>query len=226
MPERLDEHCEILARHYSKAEEWPKALEYFLMAARKAAQAFAIREALTLYDQALEATGHLRRAGGREHGHRNSPGEVDPPLRGQRIRPCPRRSRAGRPGRAPARRSHARGQSVVPDGLGRRVATATWKGAVANAQAAIRVAGPIGDDARSWRAPTSRSGTCGVEPEPSRRPARRSGTPSTPDGRAGIRPIHHCLSPWPGNSRTGRGTTGGRRNSKPRPSSWRASTTT
>ena len=56
--ERLAEHCEVLARHFSKAEEWPKALEYFLMAARKAAQAFAIREALALYDQALEAAGH------------------------------------------------------------------------------------------------------------------------------------------------------------------------
>ena len=56
--ERLVEHCEVLARHFSKAEEWPKALDYFLMAAKKAAQAFAIREAIALYNQALEAAGH------------------------------------------------------------------------------------------------------------------------------------------------------------------------
>ena len=113
--------------------------------------------------------------------------------------------------------------------LSRVAWAALWQrdleGAVANAQAAIRVAGPIGNDEVLARAYFTigyvRSGT-----EPSRRPARRSGTPSIPDGRAGIRPIHHCLSPWPGNFRTGRGTTRGRRNSKPRPSSWRASTTT
>ncbi len=59
--ERLAEHCEVLARHFSKAEEWATALEYFLMAARKAAHAFAIREALALYDQALEAAEHSNR---------------------------------------------------------------------------------------------------------------------------------------------------------------------
>jgi DNA-binding NtrC family response regulator/tetratricopeptide (TPR) repeat protein len=58
---RLEEHCEVLARHFSKAKEWGKALEYFLMAARKAAHAFAIREALALYDQALEAAEHVNR---------------------------------------------------------------------------------------------------------------------------------------------------------------------
>jgi tetratricopeptide (TPR) repeat protein len=57
--ERLAEQYEVLAYHFSKGEEWAKALEYLLKAAEKAAQAFATREAITLYDQALEAVGQL-----------------------------------------------------------------------------------------------------------------------------------------------------------------------
>jgi class 3 adenylate cyclase/tetratricopeptide (TPR) repeat protein len=57
--DRLAEQYEILAHHYSRAEDWPKALEYLLKAAEKAAQGFANREAIALYDQALDAAGHL-----------------------------------------------------------------------------------------------------------------------------------------------------------------------
>src|SRR5215510_4009877 len=57
--ERLAEQYEVLAYHFSRGEEWAKALEYLLKAAEKAAQAFATREAITLYDQALEVAGHL-----------------------------------------------------------------------------------------------------------------------------------------------------------------------
>ncbi len=57
--ERLAEQYEILAYHFSRGEEWEKALEYLLKAAEKATQAFATREAIALYDQALEAVGHL-----------------------------------------------------------------------------------------------------------------------------------------------------------------------
>jgi tetratricopeptide (TPR) repeat protein len=57
--DRLAEQYEILAYHFSKGEEWDKALVYLLKAAEKAAQAFATREAITLYDQALEAVGHF-----------------------------------------------------------------------------------------------------------------------------------------------------------------------
>jgi class 3 adenylate cyclase/tetratricopeptide (TPR) repeat protein len=57
--DRLAEHYEILAYHFSKGEEWGKALEYLLKAAEKAAKAFATREALGLYDQALEVAGYL-----------------------------------------------------------------------------------------------------------------------------------------------------------------------
>jgi len=54
---RLAEQYEVLAYHFSKGEERAKALEYFLKAGDKAAQAFANREALALYEQALGLLG-------------------------------------------------------------------------------------------------------------------------------------------------------------------------
>ncbi len=57
--DRLAEQYEMLAHHFSRAEEWAKALEYLLKGADKAAKAFATREAINLYDQALEAVDHL-----------------------------------------------------------------------------------------------------------------------------------------------------------------------
>ena len=57
--DRLAEHYEVLAYHFSKAEEWGKALQYLLKAAEKAAKAFANREAIALYDEVLEAVGQL-----------------------------------------------------------------------------------------------------------------------------------------------------------------------
>jgi class 3 adenylate cyclase len=53
--DRLAEQYEVLAYHFAKGEEWVKALVYFCQAAEKAAHAFANREAVALYDQALEA---------------------------------------------------------------------------------------------------------------------------------------------------------------------------
>jgi class 3 adenylate cyclase/tetratricopeptide (TPR) repeat protein len=53
--DRLTEQYEMLAYHFTKAEVWDKALDYLIKAAQKAAQAFATREALALYDQAEEA---------------------------------------------------------------------------------------------------------------------------------------------------------------------------
>ena len=50
--DRLTEHDAMLAYHFSEATEWTKALEYFLKAAQKAAQAFATREAIIFYDRA------------------------------------------------------------------------------------------------------------------------------------------------------------------------------
>ncbi|HEU4343175.1 MAG TPA: tetratricopeptide repeat protein, partial [Candidatus Binatia bacterium] len=57
--ERLTEQYEILAYHFLKAEQWDKALDYLLKAAQKATNAFATREAVALYDQALEAVERL-----------------------------------------------------------------------------------------------------------------------------------------------------------------------
>ena len=57
--DRLAEHEEMLAYHFSKAQEWAKALEYFLKVAPKTAQAFATHEAITLYDHAEAAVDQL-----------------------------------------------------------------------------------------------------------------------------------------------------------------------
>jgi class 3 adenylate cyclase/tetratricopeptide (TPR) repeat protein len=50
--DRLSEHYEVLAHHFSRAEDSGKALDYLLKSAEKAAKAFASREALALYEQA------------------------------------------------------------------------------------------------------------------------------------------------------------------------------
>jgi class 3 adenylate cyclase/tetratricopeptide (TPR) repeat protein len=57
--ERLAEQYEVLGYHFSKAEEWTKALDYLLRAAEKATKSFAIREAIAVYDQALGAAARL-----------------------------------------------------------------------------------------------------------------------------------------------------------------------
>ena len=57
--ERLAEHSDVLAHHFSKAEDWAKALEYLTKAAEKAVRAFANLEAVALYDQALAVLSHL-----------------------------------------------------------------------------------------------------------------------------------------------------------------------
>jgi DNA-binding NtrC family response regulator/tetratricopeptide (TPR) repeat protein len=54
--DRRSEHYGVLAHHFSRAEEWVKAIEYLVKAAQQAAQSFATREALNLYDQALAAS--------------------------------------------------------------------------------------------------------------------------------------------------------------------------
>ena len=57
--ERIAEHYEVLAHHFSRAEAWDKALHYLLRAAEKTAAAFGIREALALYEEALAVTRRL-----------------------------------------------------------------------------------------------------------------------------------------------------------------------
>ena len=53
-PDRLAEHFEVLAHHFSLAEDWERALHYLVKAAEKAVTAFGLRQALDLYAEALE----------------------------------------------------------------------------------------------------------------------------------------------------------------------------
>jgi class 3 adenylate cyclase/tetratricopeptide (TPR) repeat protein len=57
--DRLGENSEVLAHHFSKAEDWTKALDYVLKSAVKAAKAFALQEALRFYEEALAAARQL-----------------------------------------------------------------------------------------------------------------------------------------------------------------------
>ncbi|MBW2174227.1 MAG: hypothetical protein JRF64_06220, partial [Deltaproteobacteria bacterium] len=57
--DRLAEQYEVLAKHFVQGDEWAKALEYLCKAAEKATQTFANREAVSLYDHALEAARHI-----------------------------------------------------------------------------------------------------------------------------------------------------------------------
>ena len=62
--DRVAEVAGVLARHYVAAEDWERALVHLVRAAKEAARAFATRDALELYDEALEAAARL--PGGRE----------------------------------------------------------------------------------------------------------------------------------------------------------------
>jgi DNA-binding NtrC family response regulator/tetratricopeptide (TPR) repeat protein len=57
--DRLAEQYEVLAYHFVEAAEWTKALDYLCRAAKKATEAFAIREALALYDRGLAVAERL-----------------------------------------------------------------------------------------------------------------------------------------------------------------------
>ncbi|HET8577914.1 MAG TPA: adenylate/guanylate cyclase domain-containing protein [Methylomirabilota bacterium] len=57
--DRLPEYYEVLAHHFSRAEDWERALHYLLKAAEKATHAFGLRQALDHYGEALEACRRL-----------------------------------------------------------------------------------------------------------------------------------------------------------------------
>jgi tetratricopeptide (TPR) repeat protein len=57
--DRVPEHYEVLAHHFSLAENWERALDYLLKASEKAALASGLRQALELQEQALAAAGRL-----------------------------------------------------------------------------------------------------------------------------------------------------------------------
>jgi class 3 adenylate cyclase/tetratricopeptide (TPR) repeat protein len=57
--DRISEQYEILAHHFTQAEDWDRALDYLLKSAQKATEVFAVREALARYDEALVAADRL-----------------------------------------------------------------------------------------------------------------------------------------------------------------------
>jgi tetratricopeptide (TPR) repeat protein len=57
--DRLPEQYEVLAHHFSKAEDWPRALDYLLEAAAKLTQDFGLRQAIELYGEALAVAARL-----------------------------------------------------------------------------------------------------------------------------------------------------------------------
>ncbi|HEV8724047.1 MAG TPA: AAA family ATPase, partial [Candidatus Binatia bacterium] len=58
-PDRVAEQVELLAHHASRGELLEKSVAYFHQAGRKAATRSAYREAVSYFEQALEALGHL-----------------------------------------------------------------------------------------------------------------------------------------------------------------------
>ena len=57
--DRLPEHFEVLAHHFSQTDDPGRALAYLVRAAEKATQAFGFRQALDLYEEALRAAARL-----------------------------------------------------------------------------------------------------------------------------------------------------------------------
>jgi class 3 adenylate cyclase/tetratricopeptide (TPR) repeat protein len=58
---RLEEQLVLLARHWLMAEEWERAFDYHVRAGRQAQRRFANREAITLFQRALEIAERLER---------------------------------------------------------------------------------------------------------------------------------------------------------------------
>ena len=61
-PERLAEHAEALASHFTHGGVWPKAMDYSILAGDRAATAYANAEARAHYARAIEAAGKLAAA--------------------------------------------------------------------------------------------------------------------------------------------------------------------
>jgi class 3 adenylate cyclase/tetratricopeptide (TPR) repeat protein len=60
-PARVEELAPVLAHHYAQAEDWPAACEHATRAAERARAAFANREAIEWYGQALHAVERAKR---------------------------------------------------------------------------------------------------------------------------------------------------------------------
>jgi class 3 adenylate cyclase/predicted ATPase len=55
----IDEYLEVLAEHYTLAEDWPEALTYHLKAGQRAQAIYANQDAIHRYQRAIEITEHL-----------------------------------------------------------------------------------------------------------------------------------------------------------------------
>jgi class 3 adenylate cyclase/tetratricopeptide (TPR) repeat protein len=57
--ERLTEHCDKLAHHFMRAEDWDRAVRYSVLAGQRAEDAYASAEAASHYRRGLEATARM-----------------------------------------------------------------------------------------------------------------------------------------------------------------------
>ena len=141
--ERLAEHYEVLAHHFSRAEVGPRRCDYLLKAAEKAAAAFGIREALALYERGARRHPATWRQRARRDVDGGPSGAIGSPLRG---------------GRVPAARAAADELLVLARNAGNRRLEATalvqsapppsgWRtyAALARAQEAVEVSEASGD---------------------------------------------------------------------------------
>jgi len=147
--ERVGEASGELARHYVAAEDWERALVHLVRAAEAAALAFATRDALGLYDDALEAASRL-------------PGSRDRVIAIHQARSALyfvvsdfERSREA--AELARRLAHEAGDATREGGaLAAMAWAATWArdldGAIASARNAIDLASPAGADAVLARA--------------------------------------------------------------------------
>ena len=147
--DRAAEIAGVLARHYVTAEDWERAQVHLVRAAEAAARAFATRDALALYDEALDATSHLPGAAAREmaiHQARSALYFVVSDFERSREAAARARELAHDAGDAPREGA----------ALAAMAWAATWArdlaGAVDHARRAIDVAEPVGAEAVLARA--------------------------------------------------------------------------
>jgi DNA-binding NtrC family response regulator/tetratricopeptide (TPR) repeat protein len=187
--DRIGEVAGVLARHYAAAEDWERALIHLVRAAEAAARAFATRDALALYDEALEVAGRLSGVGSRVMAiHQAESALYFVVSDFERSRQAAERARELAHDAGDATREGA--------ALAAMAWAATWArdldGAVAHARQAIDVAEPVGADAVLARAQFTigfvRGVTGGLDE------AKRAVEYSLMASRSGGDMVHHSLS--------------------------------
>ncbi len=187
--DRAGEVAGVLARHYAAAEDWEPALAHLVRAAEAAARAFATRDALALYDEALEVADRLSGVESRVMAiHQAKSALYFVVSDFERSRQAAERARAlARDAGDPTREGVA---------LAAMAWAATWArdldGAVAHARQAIDVAEPVSADAVLARAQFTIGfvrGVTGVLDE-----AKRAVEYALAASRSGGDMVHHSLS--------------------------------